>query len=550
LTGRRRRSLIERVSAEIALGGCEPSLVGRDASDSGDGEPDTVRARPRRISRLNEEIRLVTKRLATPSSKGGARRAGPTSGSRRTATVASVCLLAAFALTSPAGAGAAKRHAIRAADATSVTKTYVETFYPRWFTYYQSGLVPRNELIGPDRISPIYQIVVAINDDTLYASAFLDLTSGQPMILTVPSTTASYSVLNLDAFGNVFDSGLPSNSPGSTLPTRVYALVPPGYAGPIPAGATRIQIPYTFSVLIFRADKFLPNGDDLTQEASQFRASLKLQTLSNYLNDPSAGAANIVPEIYTAVAFKSAADFQARFAPIRFDTQIQTAVHAADTPPLTPQEQAASKAFDSLFGSGGSNLTRATRLAAIRGTRAAHTALVNNYLDHRGPNNWIHFTNMGNWGNNVLDRASSNEFIQYGNGIKTAAYYHTFVDGRGAALTGSHRSGYVLTFPKGGQPPAGRFWSLTAYTPQSIELIPNAAKKYVVASYTPGLKTNRNGSVSIYISRRRPRGVRAANWLPVWNRAFNVMLRVYGVKAGSSVANNTYVPPPVVRRLR
>ena len=49
-----------------------------------------------------------------------------------------------------------------------------------------------------------------------------------------------------------------------------------------------------------------------------------------------------------------------------------------------------------------------------------------------------------------------------------------------------------------------------AYTPESIELIPNTAKKYVVARYTPGLHHNRDGSVSIYIARRKPRGVPTA----------------------------------------
>ena len=107
----------------------------------------------------------------------------------------------------------------------------------------------------------------------------------------------------------------------------------------------------------------------------------------------------------------------------------------------------------------------------------------------------------------------------------------------------------MLTFPPDGQPEARRFWSLTAYTPNSIELIPNAAHKYVVARYTPDLHENPDGSISIYVSQIKPEGVREANWLPVGRRPFNLMLRVYGVVPGSSVAENTYVAPPVVRRL-
>ena len=101
----------------------------------------------------------------------------------------------------------------------------------------------------------------------------------------------------------------------------------------------------------------------------------------------------------------------------------------------------------------------------------------------------------------------------------------------------------------GQQPEAKRFWSVTAYTPEAIELIPNAAEKYVVARYTPGLQTNTDGSVSIYMTRdarELPSGVPEANWLPIPRRAFNIMLRVYG--PDGSVAAGTYVPPPINRR--
>src|SRR5271169_1834689 len=61
----------------------------------------------------------------------------------------------------------------------NTTVAYVAQFYPLWFTYYQSQLAShsRNRLVGPDRISPIYHYVVAINVDTLYVSSYLDLTA-------------------------------------------------------------------------------------------------------------------------------------------------------------------------------------------------------------------------------------------------------------------------------------------------------------------------------------------------------------------------------------
>ena len=100
-----------------------------------------------------------------------------------------------------------------------------------------------------------------------------------------------------------------------------------------------------------------------------------------------------------------------------------------------------------------------------------------------------------------------------------------------------------MTFPSGQIPQAKRFWSVTAYTPNSIELIDNSADKYAVASYTPGLVTNPDGSISIYMAQQLPKAVPEANWLPVPDGPFNVMLRVYGPEG--SVADNTYIPPAI-----
>lgn len=254
---------------------------------------------------------------------------------------------------------------------------------------------------------------------------------------------------------------------------------------------------------------------------------------------------NVLPVIDFAFPVKTIADTLIRTDPILFLRQTQAAVaDTSSTPPLTRQEQKLSDDFDTLFGDGMS-LTPEERSMFAAGARSAHDAILSNYLNNLDANNWIHFTNIGQWKKEVLDRASITEFCQFCNTIKTAAYYHAFLDGNGAPLEGSNPDGYVMTFPPGGTPDASRFWSLTAYTPDAIELIPNAIDKYVVASYTPGLETNLDGSISIYISQEQPDGVPVANWLPVSDRAFNVMLRVYGVVPKSDVAKNKYVPPPI-----
>ena len=431
-------------------------------------------------------------------------------------------------------------------SALDTTVAYVVQFYPLWFTYYQTQLASRsrNQLVGTDRISPIYHYVVAINVDTLYVTSYLNLTA-EPVILTIPSTppfpSTSYSILMLDPYGDLLpaSASIPK-TPGS------YALIGPGgFTDTLPAKVTPIAIPLNVSALLFRADKFSPTGENQIAEADAFRRSLTSQTLSDYLENPSAGAAKILPEFLFAVPFKTTADDLIAHNPIAFLTQLQRAVKSGNTPPFSPYEQALSDRFNSLFGNRSVNESEFSA-----GAQAAHELILDRYLTYTNwaaptPTNWIHFTNIGNWGNQVVERSSITEFIQYANGISAAAYYHVFKDTNGLPLDGSNPRGYVLTFPSGQLPEATRFWSATAYTPEAIELVDNPADKYAVASYTPP-QSNTDGSVSIYMAQELPAGVPMANWLPIPLGAFNIMLRVYGPEG--TVKNNTYVPPGIQER--
>jgi hypothetical protein len=450
-----------------------------------------------------------------------------------------VLLAGVFALGLAGVAPARERAERQAQSGSSISATaaeYVVRFYPRWFTYEQGGDARRaNRLYGPDRISPIYHAVVAINDDTLYASSFVDLTS-EPVILTIPATGVTYSLLTLDAYGNTFQTSIPSGAAGT------YALTAPGWSGTLPAGVTAVPVPVVFSNWIFRADRYA-NGVSEVPAARRFRRSLRIAPLSEYLSHPSGGATRVVPEIGFRTPYKQTADALATKAPIEFLKQLQTAVHAPTTPPLSASDQQVSDSFDALFDDG-TGLSPSARARFRAGVRSAHAQIIAHYHSHTIGNQWINFTNIGEWGTNYLDRDAITEYIQYGNNHSAAAYYHAFKDDGGAVLSG--RSGaYVLTFAPDHVPEAKRFWSLTAYLPSSIELVPNPARKYVVASYTPGLKKGPDGSISIYLARRRPAGVPAANWLPVPPRRFNVMLRVYGPEG--SVADNTYIPPGIAR---
>ena len=467
-------------------------------------------------------------------------------------------------------------------DAFQTTKQYVETFYPLWFTYTQSSAGTPN-LVGPERVSPLYHSVVMVNDDTVYCSAFLNLVDAQgtptPMILTVPSTvlpdtcspdtSVTYSILILSPYGDVVPV---SNDPCAATPAPLiphgappqaggtYALVGPSYTGTPPPGTTLVQLPWNYPTIIFRSDKYHsftepPNPPDYQNqinEANRFRSSLQLQTLSDWELCPIGGFPVISPEFPDfSIPFKGIADAQIAEHPINFLRELRIAVHSPRTPPNTCAREL-SRQFNVLFGDG----HWPDNSPFGRGAQAAHAEIVNNYVNgHQLPGNWTHFTNIGNWDpdnitiSNAIDRSSITEFCQFCNDINSAGYYHAFRDGAGQPLDGNNR--YVLTFPPNALagypgPETTRFWSLTAYTPQEIELIPNSINRYEVASYS-GAHLNPDGSLSIFMATKPPDGKPIENWLPVGKGPFNVVLRDYGPPTPGSVVCDTYTPPPIER---
>jgi hypothetical protein len=138
--------------------------------------------------------------------------------------------------------------------------------------------------------------------------------------------------------------------------------------------------------------------------------------------------------------------------------------------------------------------------------------------------------------------------LLFGNPASTAVYYNAFIDDQGDGLNTSLFPFYRLTFSKDEIPQNARFWSLTLYIGQSVTLFspeyPSVPTKDV-ASYTPGLVTNSDGSITIDIPPNPPADpALTPNWLPTPpSGPFSVMLRVYSPEG--KTAKGTYVPPEI-----
>jgi len=421
----------------------------------------------------------------------------------------------------------------------STALNYVVRFYPRFMTYFQQSLSGANRIAGPNRVGPLYGFVVSINVDTIYASFYLDLSQG-PQIFTIPKTGVTYSLLTLDGFGDVFNINVQPQTPGT------YGLVPAGFKGTLPPGVTEVQVPYPVTTWIIRADKYSSTGQNQVDQASAFRASLRLTSLQTYETDPSAGATTVLPQAAFALRMKAIADDTVLFHTTHFFRVVQAALRSPATGPLSKSDLQLSAAFNRLFAAGNVAARHGNRgplSQMIRGARTAHTMIIHHWLSHVDRNHWIYFGNFADWGTAYLDRAGGNEYIQYGNNASAAGYYNAFADGSGASLNGSLVHAYRLTFSKKQIPQANRFWSLTAYLPRGNTLVASAARKYEVASFTPGLVRNRDGSITIYIQTAPPAAARRPNWLPVPRGPFDVLLRVYGPTGNTATGH--YVPPPI-----
>src|SRR5262249_45285388 len=123
-------------------------------------------------------------------------------------------------------------------------------------------------------IDHTYSAVVSPNRDTLYTSAWLDLTA-EPMLFHVPDSKGRYYVFQfIDFFtNNVALVGTRNTGPKA----GTFLLVGPGWKGPTPDGAKRIDCP-TNSVLMI--GRILADGQEDLPAIHQFQDGCMLSPLS------------------------------------------------------------------------------------------------------------------------------------------------------------------------------------------------------------------------------------------------------------------------------
>ena len=369
-------------------------------------------------------------------------------------------------------------------------------------------------LAGPD-----YATFKVPNTDTLYSSAWIDLSKG-PVEIDIPATQLKYFTLNIfDIFGN------PSNLSNRTIGFEGgrFLLVPRGWNGTPPKGVRIYHAATTQLWILMRA---FAQSDAEVRTARAFQDAVKIippkegeetANVSGYASPP--------PPAPGALGYLRVLDYVLR-------TNGWQPGEAALVSQFRPLGIMGDKAFDP------DALTPAAQAAIESGYTEALGMLTRAKAQLGEPTGtgWMK-VNKAVYGFNYVRRSVINIAGLGANVREENASYTTFVDGKGATLDGaSNRYTLRLQTP----PPVNSFWSVTLYDAKTFALYPNPLSRYLVSDRTKGLKVRKDGSIDIRIQHDAPA---TGNWLPAPAGPFFVVIRAYGPKP--AMLNGQWLPPPI-----
>ncbi len=383
--------------------------------------------------------------------------------------------------------------------------------------------------------------IITPNSHTPYTFAWLDLRA-EPIVLSVPAVEKSryYAVMLCD--GNTFNYGYigsraTGNGPGD------YMVVGPDWKGETPAGIKQVFHSSTqFSVAGYRTQLF--NADDMPN-VIKVQAGYKVQPLSAYLHQPAPPAAPAIdfPKIndkMVKTGFFEYLDFALQFAPPGPEEE---AIRAK----LAKIGVGAGKTFDF------KDLSLKHKVEVGLGMKDGE-AKVEKFLsaDIKQINGWkvgSFFGDRAFYNGNWLMRAAAAKGGIYGNDAVEAMYPLTKTLANGEALDGSKHN-YTLTFRAGDFPPVNAFWSITMYDGKTQFLIKNPINRYLINSpMLPNMKTNADGSLTLYIQNKSPGTDKEANWLPAPDGPIYLVMRLYWPKTTPPSilppGEGTWKPPAV-----
>ena len=381
------------------------------------------------------------------------------------------------------------------------------------------------------------KVVVRPNFDTLYSSAWVDLTQG-PVVVSAPDTDGRYYLLPMmDMYTDVF--AVPGKRTTGTGAGH-YAMVPPGWTGSLPTGVERIDAPTTYVWIIGRTQTNGPkdyaavhkvqDGFAITPLAAWGKPIAPVVGTVNPKVDMKTPPKDQVDSMSAEEYFAYGAKLMGMHPPHITDWSVVARFKRIGLEPgapfrfdgLAPEVQAALKKA----------MTEAPKLMAEKLPTLA--AVVNGWS--------MNTTTMGVYGDYYLKRAIVANLGLGANQPEDAIYPLCIGDADGKPLVGE--SSYVLHFTKEQLPPVSAFWSVTMYDALGFQ-VANPIDRFAIGD-RDALKYNADGSLDLYIQHASPGKDKESNWLPApASGELGVTMRLYA--PAPQALDGRWNPPAILR---
>ena len=381
-----------------------------------------------------------------------------------------------------------------------------------------------------------FRDVTAPNADTLYSTAWLDL-SKEPYLLSIPDAKGRYYLMPmLDGWSTVFT--VPGKRTTGTSAQK-YAITGPGWQGVTPKDFDVLESPTNMVWILGRI--YCTGTPEDYKAVHAFQDQISLIPLSAYDESYTPPVGKVDPNIDMKTPVREQVN--------RMDTETYFKLFTAlmkDNPPVVADAPMVAKMAKIGIVPGQKFDISKLDPSVSKGLQDVPKVAQENIMGHYKyagfmENGWTYSIKTGVYGTDYLQRAFVTAIGLGANRPQDAIYPTSEVDADGKEYDGANK--YVMHFAKGQTPPANAFWSLTMYDAKYF-FVPNALNRYTLSSRFE-FKYNPDGSLDFYIQKDSPGKDKESNWLPAPAGKFILMLRLYWPK--ESMLNGTWKPPAVER---
>src|SRR5262245_44210380 len=333
---------------------------------------------------------------------------------------------------------------------------------------------PINQFVHLEKFpDPTFTDVVSPNADTLYSTAWMDLTT-EPIILSVPAMGNRYYLMQmLDAWTNEFAAPGTRTTGGDK---GDFAIVGPGWKGKLPEGLQRMNSPTNMVWLLGRTQT---NGKDDYAAVHAVQNQYRLTPLSGWSKNYK--APDDMPLQKSVDTKTPPVDQVAKMDATTFFNRMNALMKSQ--PPTSADGPTMRRFATAGIAPGAAFDPRKYDLpiaeALEQSVFAARTKIAAEAKKTLGKkvNGWDVTTNLGRYGTNYLFRAVVALVGLGANLSDDAIYPRATTDEEGKPLVGTNR--YTIQFSKDELPPVSAFWSITMYNSRQF-FVANPINRYAI----------------------------------------------------------------------